>query len=560
MKTAQDLKKAILAMDHRGYPAYKSLAADWRFDDYILHIDHVQGDPFASPSRLSVSVSGRTSRFPSFLYETAPRRTALEDSLVRRFHKQSEKVSFKAGGSGKSGLIGCSRPGQEILSRTACRIRKESGDILFRFDVGFPARGRSIDAQALIRILFDYLPDIVHTALMYHDNEAALFRAAADLADDQAYIRAELLKRGLIAFVADGSVLPRESGVSQRPLKNAVAFESPASMRVTLDLPRRGSVTGMGIPRGITLIVGGGYHGKSTLLRALELGVYNHIAGDGREYVITDKSAVKLRAEDGRCIHGDDISMFIGNLPGGTDCTRFSTDNASGSTSQAAATVEALEAGSRVFLIDEDTCATNFMIRDELMARVVRRKDEPITPFLERIRPLYEECEISTVLAAGSSGLFFGAADHVIQMTCYRPYDITEAAKEAVRGLPLPESGSLKLPSFSRRPRGARFERAKIRTGDRDEFQLDRETVFLGQAEQLADREQTAACAYCLLYLLEHVFDGKKTIREALNLLLATLEKEGIEGILPGRTVPDLAMPRRQEIAACLNRYRKLHI
>ena len=170
---------------------------------------------------------------------------------------------------------------------------------------------------------------------------------AADLAEDQQYIRDHLKEQGLVAFVADASILPRESGVSGRPMKDAVKFTAPESMKVSFVLPHAGKIQGMGIKKGITLIVGGGYHGKSTLLKALELGVYNHIAGDGREYVITDDTAMKIRAEDGRSIKKVDISMFINDLPNGKDTSAFRTEDASGSTSQAANVVEAMEAGSR---------------------------------------------------------------------------------------------------------------------------------------------------------------------------------------------------------------------
>ena len=195
-------------------------------------------------------------------------------------------------------------------------------------------------------------------------------------------------------------------------------------------LPHAGKIQGMGIKKGITLIVGGGYHGKSTLLKALELGVYNHIAGDGREYVITDDTAMKIRAEDGRSIKKVDISMFINDLPNGKDTSAFCTEDASGSTSQAANVVEAMEAGAETFLIDEDTSATNFMIRDELMQRVVNREDEPITPFIDRIRELYEQYGISTILVAGSSGSYFHVADCIVQMNRYKPQEITAFAKE----------------------------------------------------------------------------------------------------------------------------------
>ena len=528
-------------------------------------------------------IDGKRAGFPAAFLETKPRRVCLEDALVRRFFRETGRLAGRARGSGKSGLIESSRPGQEVLERTACRIRQEDGEILFRFYVGFPAFGRSIAAGELVTILFDMLPKVIRDALFYHKEEAETFRKMLFLTDDQQALRAFLKERGLSAFVAEGAVLPRESGISQKPMKDAVKFRSPDSLRVTAKLPHAGDVSGMGIPRGVTLIVGGGYHGKSTLLEALQRGVYNHVAGDGREFVVTDDTAVKLRAEDGRSIRNTDISLFIDHLPGGRRGTGFTTENASGSTSQAANTIEAMEAGSRLFLIDEDTCATNFMIRDALMERVVRREQEPITPFLNRIRPLYEEAGISTVLVAGSSGLFFEKADLVIQMDQYLPYDITARAKGAVREMPADsavetatgrkaglaaEPGRREetlppLPDFRRCPKGgmraAKGDRHKIKVTGIDEFLIDHEAVQLGQVEQLADREQTAALAYALLYLEEKVFDGKTSLRDAVRALSELLEKEGPEALSPGgRAVPSLARPRPQEIFACVVRYRGL--
>ena len=391
MKTAQDLKQHLLSINKRSYPAYKDTKGSYRFGSYILNIDHVQGDPFASPSRISVLVPGAKAGFPASLFDLPHKRIALEDHLIRLFAKALEQYQFKARGSGKSGLMSISRPGQEILKRTACTISPDDGSITMRLAVGFPANGRTINSGELIRILFDFLPACVEKTLFYASLNDSAVRSVVDLAEDQQYIREQLKERGLTAFVANGSILPRESGVSSRPMKKAVPFLSPASMEVTLALPHHGPITGMGIKKGITLIIGGGYHGKSTLLKALELGVYNHIKGDGREYVITDDTAMKIRAEDGRCIHNTDISLFINNLPGGRDTRSFYTEDASGSTSQAANVVEAIEAGTSLLLIDEDTCATNFMIRDELMQRVVHRDQEPITPFIERVRPIYED-------------------------------------------------------------------------------------------------------------------------------------------------------------------------
>ena len=306
--------------------------------------------------------------------------------MIRRFHKQADKFCFQAKGSGKSGIITVSRCGQEILERTACEITAK--EIIVRFEVGFPANGRTINATELEKILFDFIPVCVEQSLYYEKTPKQELEKTIHLAEDQRYIREEMKRQNIVAFVADGSILPRESGVSDRPLKDGIPFQSPETMAVTLKLPHKGTLRGMGIKKGITLIVGGGYHGKSTLLKALERGVYNHITGDGREYVITDETALKLRAEDGRKITNTDISLFINHLPNGKDTKSFSTLDASGSTSQAANIIEGIEAGSRLLLIDEDTSATNFMVRDELMQKIVAREKEPITPFLERARDL----------------------------------------------------------------------------------------------------------------------------------------------------------------------------
>ena len=416
MQTSSDLKQILDRIDRRGYPAYKDTRGAYQFPGYVLSIDHVQGDPFAAPSRLSVRVDGRQAGFPERLYRLPCQRIALQDALTRRFGELAARASHQAKGSGHSGLVSTSRCGQEVLERTACALDPETGGVTLRLEVGFPANGRTINARELEKILFDLLPRCVESSLFCRNLDGRRLQAAADLAEDQQAIRDLLPQLGLCAFVADGSILPRENGVSPLPMRGAVPFQSPPELAVTLELPHRGAVTGMGIRRGITLIVGGGYHGKSTLLKALELGVYNHIAGDGREYVITDDTAVKVRAEDGRSIRDTDISLFINNLPNGKDTVHFTTEDASGSTSQAAGVVEAMEAGASLLLMDEDTSATNFMIRDELMQRVIHRDMEPITPFLDRIRELYDGYGISTILVAGSSGAYFHIADHIIQM------------------------------------------------------------------------------------------------------------------------------------------------
>ena len=567
MQTSVELKKLLVRIDRRSYPAYKDIKGVYQFPGYALSIDHVQGDPFAAPSRLSIRVPGAKAAFPPELYRRPCRRIALQDELTRQFGKQASRFSFQAKGSGRSGLISVSHCGQEVLERTACCLDPESGDILVRFEVGFPANGRTINARELEKILFYFLPQCVKGSLLYANLDVKRLQKTADLAEDQAYIREMLPRLNLCAFVADGSILPRESGVSSRPMKNAVLFQSPQEMSVAMDLPHRGRITGMGIPKGVTLIVGGGYHGKSTLLKALELGVYNHIAGDGREYVITDRTAVKIRAEDGRSIRKTDISMFINGLPNGKDTTAFSTEDASGSTSQAANVVESLETGASLLLMDEDTSATNFMIRDDLMQRVIRRELEPITPFIDRIRELYSKYGVSTVIVAGSSGTYFHIADHIVQMDRYKPRDITALAKREAKAFPLHGEPvePARRPNFSRMPKASpEFQgdgRIKLKTLGKDGLSLNRESVSLRCVEQLTDEEQTAALAYCLLYAQKYLMDGVRDLRQVVDELEAVISERGLEALCentPG--IPFLARPRRQEIFACLNRYRGLNL
>lgn len=566
MKTHNDLRELLNRIDHRGYPAYKDTRGSYQFDKYVLSIDHVQGDPFAAPSKVSVHVSGKAAGFPTDLFQEKHKRIALQDFLLRKFSREAEAFTFKAKGSGKSGLMSVSRCGQEILERTACEIQ-QNGTVIIRMEIGFPANGRTINSRELIKILFDFLPGCVKKSLFYAALDSKAVDKNAKLAEDQQFIRQELPKLGLAAFVANGAILPRESGVSDRPMRQAVPFQSPKSIEVSLDLPNYGTITGMGIKQGITLVVGGGYHGKSTLLKALELGVYNHISGDGREYVITDDSAMKIRAEDGRSIKQVDISMFINNLPNKKDTIHFCTEDASGSTSQAANVVEAMEAGTKVMLIDEDTSATNFMIRDELMQRVVNRDSEPITPFIDRVQELSSKYGISTVLVAGSSGSYFHKADCIIQMDHYLPKDITEFAKKEADAFPIPNepAPSSHAPSLDRiiKPDQSfkKNDRIKMKTQGKDSVLINRDTIDLRYVEQLADTEQLVSLGYLVKYAQLHLFDGKKTLSETVKELCRLLEGKGLAAVCEGSYVPGgLAMVRKQEIFACLNRYRSLKL
>lgn len=561
MFTSQQLRQQLSSIHRKSYPAYKTLKGIYDFKHFLLSIDHVQGDPFASPSHLSIQVPAKIAAFPAFCFSAKNIRIAVQDYILRKFSQQLSIYNFKAKGSGKSGSISTSVCGQKVLERTACEI--SSDFVTVRFTVGFPANGRTINAFELEKILFEFLPSCVEKSLLYKNLSPKAVESVVFLAEDQEFLRQELKKHQLVAFVANHSILPRESGISQKPMKNAVPFQSPASLETEIMLPHRGKIKGMAIPQGITLIVGGGYHGKSTLLTALEDGVYNHIAGDGREFVLTDSSAVKLRAEDGRFIKDVDISLFINDLPNGKDTHCFSTLDASGSTSQAAGIVEGMEAGSTLFLLDEDTSATNFMVRDGFMQQVISRDKEPITPFLERAPQLFSKAGISTILVAGSSGAFFHIADTVIQMDRYQALDITEKVKKLCSDYPLPPSSvpSFYMPSSKRvmsSTKKASYKDFKMKCHGKDSFSIGKDTVDLRYIEQLTDKEQTAALGELLRYAQEYLVDGKRTISEIISVLQNKIEKDGFSAFFGNSYIPcGLAVPRIQEIFSCFNRYRR---
>ena len=563
-----DLKNKLESIHRKSYPAYKSLRGSYTFGDFVLSIDHVQGDPFAAPSSLHVELPLKKAGFPEKYLEKRHTKTALEDLILRSFSKALDQYSFKAKGSGKSGLISTSRPGPEVMRRTAVEFNNIA--LLVRFEVGFPANGRTINAQELEKILLEFLPQIVKTCLFYQSWEKAKIQACYELAENQQRIREVLEERKLVAFCANGSILPRKSGVSSQPLKDAIEFQSPESMEISIDLPFGNSIRGMGIPEGVTLIIGGGYHGKSTLLQALEQGVYNPVKGDGREYVITRADALKLRAEDGRAVSHLDLSLFIHDLPNGKDTHCFSTEDASGSTSQAAGVLEGIEAETSCFLIDEDTSATNFLVRDAFMQRVVSGDQEPITPFIARVRDLYEKVGISTILVAGSSGAFFHVADTIIQMDAYRPKDVKMSVEALLPEYPPADLCSnaepFTLPTekrmfvmerkIKRYGRGEREERIKTKVMGTDGFSIEHNIVDLRCVEQLIDTEQTAALAA----ILKHIVKKGSICMEMQELVAeinTLLKKKGMAAFVEGALSCGYAYPRKEEIYLMLNRFRR---
>ncbi|RMH87148.1 MAG: ATPase, partial [Calditrichaeota bacterium] len=535
MNSISTLRATLRRIDGRGYKAYKDIQGSYEGNGYTLYIDHVQGDPFATPSKVRVRVPAQVAQLPEALFSTLVRRVALEDFLARKVRQAIRRHGGGVHGTGKSGLIYVDAGAQEILQRTAVVV---TGDwVEARLQVGLPAAGRTVLGKQAERLLCEQLPRIAEESLRWAKLPRETARQFVECVENQEHIRQQLEALGLVAFVADGAILPRKSGVSDEPMAStrAVAFRAPESLRVTVEVPNpllhsgERHLTGMGIPAGITLIVGGGYHGKSTLLKALERGVYPHIPGDGREYVVTHPAAVKIRAEDGRYVEQVDISPFITNLPRGGTTTDFSTDDASGSTSQAANIMEALEVGAKVLLVDEDTSATNFMVRDARMQRLVAKAQEPITPFVDRVRELYERFGVSTILVMGGSGDYLDVADTVIQMQEYVPHDVTEAAKAVCRELPTRREVEVPAPmqEITRRiPLPDSFDpsrgkkEVKIDAKGLDVIVYGREPIELRHVEQLVDVSQTRAIGHAIhLAVAKGFMDGRASLKEVVMAL-----------------------------------------
>ena len=554
MLKLDELLKKLKKINGKGYKSYQILKGVYRFQNFTLYIDRVQGDPFATPSNVRIRIPQRVAGFPKEVFSTKSREIALRDYLTRILYIQAKKHSRKAG-SGYSGMIRVEKPSQKILERNSAFVNDEWVEIRFR--VGLPAHGRRILAAEAERIFMEVIPAISE-ALKFKNLDRAKVFEHVETAEDADFLRGLLPSLNLMAFVADGSILPRKSGIDERPLENAIPFESPPSLRVSVDLPNKGEITGMGIRKGVTLIVGGGYHGKSTLLKALESGIYNHIPGDGREFVVTNPNAVKIRAEDGRKIEKVDISAFISDLPFGQDTRAFSTENASGSTSQAANIIEAIEAGAQVLLIDEDTSATNFMIRDFRMQELVPKEIEPITPFIDRVRQLYER-GVSTVIVMGGSGDYFDVADCVICMINYKPHDFTDKAKliaekSKLRKKEVPEDFKELKPRIPLLEIKSMGDRIKISAKGKRTILFGRELIDLSCVEQIFEVQQTRAIAYAIKKAMNFM-DGERTLKEVVDAVMGEIRKKGLDILAP---LTEFAEFRDLELAAAINRMRSL--
>lgn len=565
MLTKDNLITILRNLDGKNYKAYGQIKNSYQFPEFKLIIDRVQGDPFATPSQLRIQIPQSLAQFPEFLYDSPIRNIALTDYLIRQFN-QACKLIIISRGTGKSGMIGLPRIGQKVLKRSAILLNNQ--EIEVRLTAGLPARGRSILGHQAVAMLTEDLPKIYEMSLKYQSLDSQAIEKHVKVVEDADSLRKELSNQGLVAFIANGSILPRKSGVDESPLEEgAIPFLSPASLEVTMNCPNLGKVTGMGIKAGVTLIVGGGYHGKSTILKAIAAGVYNHIPGDGRELVVTEPTAMKIRAEDGRSVAGVDISPFIEKLPDNRSTEKFTTSNASGSTSQAANIIEAIEAGSKLLLIDEDTSATNLMIRDNRMQALIGKDSEPITPFIDKVRQLLSNYQVSTILVMGGSGDYLDVADTVIALTNFHTKDVTAKTQEIITNYPTRRinEGGEEFGSIRQRviindsiSLNSGQKAVKYKIIGKNQLILGKENIDLNQVEQLVDEDQLRAIALGIIHAKKKYINYSAPLGVILDLVIKDIQsQEGLD-ILSEFSQGNLAEFRKLELAAAINRIRSL--
>lgn len=541
------LTAKLKKIEKQNYRAYQQIKGSYDYSDFTLHIDHVQGDPYASASRLRAFRPWSLTGLQWLREKSASYQIAARDFIARGFAEMSKQHNE----------VSISLTGQTVLDSSAVVFNDQGIEIRFR--VNLPAEGRSVLGKKADNLLTFHLPKFIRRATLEREIDTAALKHHCEIVEDQVAMREGLDSLGLVAFVGNGSRLPRIAGNVDLPMKDAVAFNSPKSLQVTLTTPNQGEITGLGVPKGITLIVGGGFHGKSTLLNAIERAIYNHIPGDGREHVVTSLNAMKIRAEDGRCVHNLNLSNYINHLPMNRDTSNFSTQDASGSTSQAAWLQESIEAGADALLIDEDTSATNFMNRDERMQALVAKGDEPITPLVDRIAQLRDELDVSSIIVMGGSGDYLDVADNVIQLHDYQAIDVTEKAKQVVNSHPSQRCNESEQSLELFRPRSLncnalqkQLAEGKFRVAAKgvDSLRFGKEFIDLSALEQLESANELNAIGWVWFQLAQQPgwsSNPAKAIESMLN----------DEWMLSMPNQGDLAKPRTLDAMAALNRMRK---
>ncbi len=578
----KNLINRLTRLEGKSFGQLKSMAGlTSEFETFKLKFEHIQGSPGAHPASIfRVSVDLVDAGYKGQWTSTPVRKLAISDFLIRKFKKGIMKFAKQNRGVEGTGSFHTIELGQAILERDCVEIT--SDNIFLWFIFSFPSRsggGGKLDVQETLIMLQQELSAIVAYALRpenYSQRTIQALEKHIQCTEDWHAIQDKLKDAGLVAFIADKALLPRKSGKDDCPMESGVVpFESPKTLRVTFNLPGSRNITGLGIPAGVTVITGGGYHGKSTLLQSVTSGIYPKIPDDGRQYVVTRKDAVCIQAEEGRSVKGVNISPFIVSLPKGRKTDRFSTNDASGSTSQAASIIEAIETGAGTLFFDEDSCATNLLVRDEAIERILPLDREPIRPLVLSVRSLWKHHGISSVFVVGGLGAFLKQADTIIMMDDYCCYDISEKVRKefgpvhdpAVK-IVLPESlRALSNDNFDPGYLNKRMKkkvpvRIKPLRGAPRKLEYGMDLIEMDAIEQLEGIPQVRTIGLLLLLIREEMVNGKgekRNVRQWIEWLDGLIKQKGIAAL--NQTYRGIhAMPPLWTVAAAINRARSLKL
>lgn len=392
--------------------------------DIGLVIDHVQGDPYAPASRMRLDLY--PSFHPHLAIPTDPvERLALEDLFLREFCARLPSESIPAG-DGPGGRVRSAHPDETIRPRSASSCGRA---LSLRFSYSFPAQARRLLAEPAAAVLTNRIPALALEIAQLVTPERVR-EHAAHLRRRQ-MIRQALDERGLCAFLPAGSITWRLPDGTPAP--GAVALQVPADLSTRLELADGTSLEGLAFPRGVTVLVGSAFHGKTTLLEALGRASCDLGPKDGLSLACAVAATEFVRVEEGRSVAATDLSPFFRRLPG-QNPSSFVSERASGATSQAANLHEALASGAKLVLIDEDASAANFLTRDPRISKLLP-DGESVIPLAHRARELAEH-GTSLVVVAGASSEWLSVADRVLVLSSFQPSDVTARAKEVAPDAP----------------------------------------------------------------------------------------------------------------------------
>jgi len=559
MKDKLEFYNILKEVDGREPVDLTRLLGDYDFNRYVVKITQAPQGTDEIQLPVVVRVTHSVAGFPEKLLSSPIRRTALEDFLTRKLSAAIEsQATFDASGTARRRII-LPRPGQKILPRSTIQITDEFTDI--RLAMLIPTQRGRIDGIALQSVFFDDLPMIVQEALLYCNMDSTEVESFVGLMEDADDIRQSLAQRGLVGFVGSGAMIDRAPGTDVPSYESERTLVIDPALQISFDTPHHGSISGVGITSGVTLILGDMFSGRIELMQALASGIYNHIPGDGREYIVTMPDTVYIASEPGRSVHRVDLGCFLAEQD-------YSSISAGPYHSQAASLIEALEVGARVIIMDESDSCPGFFGGDDRVQSLLGER-EGIASLASRARQLAQELGVSTIIGGHAAvASFIPIADTILSIKDGVITNITKEAKASLSSIPEPsvppydftqliETARWVIPSSIDASVG-RMD-GVIHVEDTGTVTFGRYTIRLGITHQVADIQQTLTLGLIIEYARQRYLDKPRPLRELLDLVERDLSTEGLEQIT--REVRgDLARPRRYEIAAALNRLPSLRV